>query len=48
MILFSLLTLIMFLWNMNLNNEVRILRNKTDRLAQDIENAAASCGKSLN
>lgn len=48
MILFSVLTLIMFLWTMYLNNEVRILKNTTQSLTQDIEGASASCGKSLN
>lgn len=48
MILFSTLTLVMFIWILYLNNEIRTLRNNTNTLAQEIEGAAASCGRSMN
>lgn len=48
MILFSILTLVMFLWNLYLNNEIRLLKNSTQGLVEEIEGAVASCGQSMN
>lgn len=48
MLLFDVLTIIMLLWNLYLNNRVRIMRNEVGRLEADIEGAVASCGRSMN
>lgn len=48
MILFSILTIIMFFWNLKLTNDVRQLSNSTMDLKEEIEGAAASCGVSMN
>lgn len=48
MILFGFLALIMFMWTLNINYQLRLLRNSTESLRTEIDEAAQSCGKSLN
>lgn len=48
MILFGILAIIMLLWTLNINNQLRLLRNRSASLKTDIEDAAQSCGQSLN
>lgn len=44
MILFGFLALIALLWSLNINNQLRLLRNGSASLKTDIEGAAQSCG----
>jgi uncharacterized membrane protein YqjE len=48
MILFGFLALIALLWTLNINNQLRLLRSSSASLKTDIEDAAQSCGQSLN
>lgn len=47
MIVFGFLALFMILWTLNINNQLRLLRNDTASLKTDIEDAAQSCGQSI-
>lgn len=48
MILFGFLALFSMLWTLNINNQLRLLRNSSASLKTEIEDAAQSCGQSLN
>jgi len=48
MILFGFLALIMLMWALNINNQLRMLRSSTEELKTEIEEAAQSCGQSMN
>jgi len=48
MILFGFLALIMLMWTLNINNQLRMLRSSTEELKTEIEEAAQSCGQSMN
>lgn len=48
MIVFSILAIILFLWNLSINNQLRLLKQETETLKEEIESAAKTCGTSLN
>lgn len=48
MILFGFLALFMLLWTLNINNKLRLLRASSEILKTEIEEAAQSCGQSMN
>lgn len=48
MILFSIITILIFFWNLKLVNDVRNLSNSASGLKEEIEGAASSCGVSMN
>lgn len=48
MILFGFLAIIMLIFTLNINNQLRILRNSSESLKTEIEEAALTCGQSIN
>ncbi len=48
MILFGFLAMAMLLWTLNVSFQLKQLEANTQSLQEEIENAASSCGQSLN
>ncbi len=48
MILFSAITLVLFLWNLHITNQLRLLRGSTQSLKAEVDGAVATCGRSMN
>lgn len=48
MILFGFLAMAMLLWTLNVSFQLKKLEAITETLKSEIENAASSCGQSMN
>lgn len=47
MILFGFIVIAMLMWTLNLSYQLQVLRQNSEKLENEIKDAATSCGNSL-